>query len=115
MMVKLNEELYVNLNCITSAVKVSYESVISAKAYLELTSALDTNDRRKLKKLYTPTRDGTGLYRCTDIKKVQEAIPQMYRVTYVEGTKVRTVLMVEDYCKKFLDITPTDESAKGAE
>lgn len=115
MMVKLNENLQVNTDCVTSAVKAPYEPVICTDTYFGLIRALDTCDRRKIDELYTPMRDGTGLRRCTDIKKVQEALPQMYCVTYVEGTGVCTVFATEDYCKKFLDITPTDESAKGAE
>lgn len=113
MMVKLNEYLQVNTDCITSAVKVSYESFIAAETYLGLIKALDTGDRRKFEELYAPTRDGTGTYLCTDIKKLQEAIPQLYRVTYVEGTRSFAVFVKEDYCKKFLDMQPTGESAKG--
>lgn len=109
MMVKLNEDLHVNLNCITSVVKAPHEQVINIDTYFGLIRALDTCDRRKIDELYTSTRDGTGLRRCANVKKLEEALPQMYHVTYVEGTKVHTVLAVEDYCKKFLDIMPTAE------
>lgn len=115
MMVKLNEGLHVKLNCITSAVKVPHESVISTETYFGLIQSLDTCDRRKIDELYTPTRDGTGLRRCADIKKLQEVLPQMYRVTYMEGNGLRTVFATEDYCKKFLDMQPTDVSAKDDE
>lgn len=115
MMVKLSEDLHVNLNCVTRAVKAPHQTIISDGTYFDLIHALGTGAGRKLDELYTLMPGDTVLRHCANVKKLEEALPQMYHVTYVEGTKVRTVLATEDYCKKFLDITPTDESAKEAE